>query len=74
MDENIFENEGRGAVVSGFPMSPALKYFIDDVYPDAKQQRLMSMFFAGSPNGIDNPSDGVDSCCDDFFSENGDDA
>ena len=49
----------RGAKVYGLPLSKELVSYIDDAAPQANQQRLIEMFFAGkfSPVAIDDEDD-----------------
>ena len=49
----------RGAKVYGLPLSKELVSYIDDAAPQANQQRLIEMFFAGkfSPVAIDDDDD-----------------
>lgn len=49
----------RGAKVYGLPLSKELVSYIDDAAPQANQQRLIEMFFAGkfSPVAIDDDGD-----------------
>ena len=55
--EDLFSSrkQKRGAKVYGLPLSKELVSYIDDVAPQANQQRLIEMFFAGkfSPVAID---------------------
>ncbi len=39
----------RGAVTFGTPVSPAVDSYINDVSPKAEKERIISMFFCGSP-------------------------
>ena len=49
----------RGAKVYGMPLSKELVSYIDDAAPQANQQRLIDMFFAGkfSPIRVDDDDD-----------------
>ena len=49
----------RGAKVYGIPLSKELVSYIDDAAPQAGQQRLIDMFFAGkfSPVPMDDKED-----------------
>ena len=61
----------RGAKVYGLPLSKELVSYIDDAAPQANQQRLIEMFFAGkfSPVAIneDDYEDEYDDVLDDAF-------
>lgn len=47
-DELIsYKKAKRGAKVYGIPLSKELVSYIDDAAPQANQQRLIDMFFAG---------------------------
>ena len=65
----------RGAKVYGMPLSKEIVSYIDDAAPQANQQRLIDMFFAGkfSPIQVAHDYDDVDEpdAGDDFF-EDGD--
>jgi hypothetical protein len=49
----------RGAKVYGMPLSKEIVSYIDDAAPQANQQRLIDMFFAGkfSPIAVDEDYD-----------------
>ncbi len=49
----------RGAKVYGMPLSKELVSYIDDAAPQANQQRLIDMFFAGkfSPISVNDDDD-----------------
>ena len=49
----------RGAKVYGMPLSKEIVSYIDDAAPQANQQRLIDMFFAGkfSPIRVDDDYD-----------------
>ena len=49
----------RGAKVYGMPLSKEIVSYIDDAAPQANQQRLIDMFFAGkfSPITVDEDYD-----------------
>ncbi|MGP1507768.1 MAG: hypothetical protein ACTTJW_02680 [Sphaerochaeta sp.] len=51
----------RGAKVYGLPLSKELVSYIEDAAPQASQQRLIDMFFAGkfSPVQFDDGEDDV---------------
>ena len=61
----------RGAKVYGLPLSKELVSYIDDAAPQANQQRLIEMFFAGkfSPVAIsdDDYEDEYDDVLDETF-------
>ena len=54
-------NPERGAVSYGIPTTPAVESFISDVAPKSEKERLIGMFFCGSPssclNNINNSLD-----------------
>lgn len=58
-DENIVlpKKSRRGAKVYGMPLSKELVSYIEDAAPQATQQRLIDMFFAGrfSPIAVNEP-------------------
>ena len=62
----------RGAKVYGMPLSKEIVSYIDDAAPQANQQRLIDMFFAGKFSPIrvahdyDDPEDEFDED-EDFF-------
>ncbi|MCR5442762.1 MAG: hypothetical protein K6E89_03315 [Sphaerochaetaceae bacterium] len=60
----------RGAKVYGLPLSKELVSYIDDAAPQANQQRLIDMFFAGkfSPIAInDDDEDEYEDALDNVF-------
>lgn len=61
----------RGAKVYGLPLSKELVSYIDDAAPQANQQRLIDMFFAGkfSPIAIndDDYEDELEDALDNVF-------
>ena len=63
----------RGAKVYGMPLSKEIVSYIDDAAPQANQQRLIDMFFAGkfSPIRVANDYDDLDETedGDDFFED-----
>ena len=63
----------RGAKVYGMPLSKEIVSYIDDAAPQANQQRLIDMFFAGkfSPIRVANDYDDFDDSedGDDFFED-----
>lgn len=63
----------RGAKVYGMPLSKEIVSYIDDAAPQANQQRLIDMFFAGkfSPIQVAHDYDDVDESDDgdDFFED-----
>ena len=67
------KREKRGAKVYGLPLSMELVSYIDDAAPQAYQQRLIDMFFAGkfSPIQVANDYDDFDYNLedDDFFGD-----
>ena len=64
----------RGAKVYGMPLSKEIVSYIDDAAPQANQQRLIDMFFAGkfSPIQVAHDYDDLDDESedeDDFFKD-----
>ena len=59
--EEIFlpKKSKRGAKVYGLPLSKEIASYIDDAVPQAGQQRLVDMFFAGryTPISMDSEYD-----------------
>ncbi len=47
----------RGARVFGLPVIPAVESYINDISPRAEKERILSMFFCGSPSFDMIPSD-----------------
>ncbi len=58
----------RGAKVYGIPLSKEIASYIDDAAPQAWQQRLVDMFFAGkySPISMDPEDDEIGDEGEDF--------
>lgn len=60
-EENVIlqKKARRGAKVYGMPLSKELVSYIDDAAPQANQQRLIDMFFAGkfSPVAVHDDDD-----------------
>lgn len=55
-DSPVFTRKAkRGAKVCGLPLSKELVSYLDDAVPQASQQRIIDMFFAGrfSPVCVD---------------------
>ena len=68
-EELISSKKGkRGAKVYGIPLSKELVSYIDDAAPQANQQRLIDMFFAGKFSPIRVEED-YDDDFDEFINE-----
>ena len=59
----------RGAKVYGMPLSKEIVSYIDDAAPQANQQRLIDMFFAGKFSPIRVEDDDYEDEIDEFFPE-----
>lgn len=51
------KNSKRGAEVFGLPVSPAVNSYLDDVSPQARQHRMLAMFFAGNYSTLEEATD-----------------